>query len=119
MTVPASLELVEAARNVGIRPVVTDYSDTKDSPAKLAADEYFDVNSADVDAVVELIEREQIDGVMTGYSDKMLPYYARICERAGLPSYATEEQLRLFTDKAKYKRLCREFGVPTIELLAR
>lgn len=110
-----SLELVEAARNVGIRPVVTDYSDTKDSPAKLAADEYFDVNSADVDAVVELIEREQIDGVMTGYSDKMLPYYARICERAGLPSYATEEQLRLFTDKAKYKRLCREFGVPTIE----
>ena len=44
----------------------------------------------------------------------LLPYYAEICEKTGLPCYGTKEQFETLIAKHKYKSLCRQFGVPTI-----
>jgi biotin carboxylase len=44
----------------------------------------------------------------------LLPYYADICKKTGLPCYGTKEQFELLIAKDKYKDLCRQFGVPTI-----
>ena len=41
------------------------------------------VSVTDVEAVVELIKKERIDGVLTGFIDSLLPYYSMICEKAG------------------------------------
>lgn len=110
-----SIEIIEHAHRLGLHVIVTDYNTPEQSPAKLAADEYFNVSSADVEAVVDLVRREGVSGIVTGFSDRWLPRYAEICEAAGLPCYATAEQIRLFTDKKRYKRLFEEFGVPAVE----
>ena len=85
------------------------------SPAKQIADEALLVSTADVDAVVQLIKDKNIHGVITGFTDSVLPYYAKICEKAGLPCYGTVEQFEIMINKRIYKELCVEFGVPTVE----
>jgi len=110
-----SCEIVKRAQEMGIYVMVTDWYPIETSPAKQIADEAFLVSTADVDAVVQLIKDKNIDGVFTGFTDSVLPYYARICEKAGLPCYGTEEQFEIMINKRKYKELCRKFGVPTVE----
>ncbi|MBO4367602.1 MAG: ATP-grasp domain-containing protein [Clostridia bacterium] len=39
----------------------------------------------------------------------------RLCDRLGLPCYATSEQLEITRDKWKFKNCCRENGVPTVK----
>lgn len=109
-----SVEIIDQARRMGIHTVVTDYNTPTESPAKLAADEYFDVSTSDVDAVAALIHRESITGVLPGFSDRWLPTYADICVATGLPAYATADQLRLFTDKTRYKELLGRHGIPVV-----
>ncbi len=111
--ISASIEIIERARKHGVITYVTDY--LENSPAKKYADKSFMVSATDVDAVVELCKRENIDGIFTGNVDLLLPYYAQICEKAGLPSYATYEQFCLMTNKVEFKKICREYGVPVIK----
>ncbi|MBP5294934.1 MAG: ATP-grasp domain-containing protein [Lachnospiraceae bacterium] len=109
-----SLEIIRHARAKGIVTAVTDWYPLEKSPAKKAADEAYYVSTSDIDAMVGLIREKQFDGVFTGFTDSVLPYYAQMCERAGLPAYGTKEQFELFTDKEKYKELMRRFDVPTV-----
>lgn len=106
-------EIVKQAHKQGIYVIVTDY--LENSPAKKIADKSFMVSTTDVDAVVELIQKEKIDGVITGFIDSMLPYYQAICEKAGLPCYGTKEQFEILTNKAKIKELCKQFNIPVVK----
>lgn len=110
-----SCEIVRKAKEMGIVAIVADYYPKEQSPAKLIADEDIQVSVTDVDAVVEVIKRENIDGVFVGFNDMLLPYYADICTKAGLPCYGTKNQFETLIAKDKYKALCRKFGVPTIQ----
>ena len=109
-----SCEIVRRAHELGMFVGVTDYNPPEKSPAKAIADRSYQVSTTDVDAVVKLIAEEQYDGVITGFVDVLLPYYAEICEKAGLPCYGTKEQFEIFINKDRYKALMREYGVPTI-----
>lgn len=110
-----SCEIVNKARELGVSTVVTDWYPLKDSPAKQIADEYFMTSTTDIPAMVNLIKENNIDGVITGYTDSVLPHYADICEAAGLPAYGTRKQLEILTDKTKYKKLCQEYNIPVVE----
>lgn len=107
-------EIVRAAQRLGATAVVADYNPVEKAPAKQIADEHYNVSLLDVDAVVQLIKDKNIDGVAAGFSDLLLPYYAQVCDKAGLPSYGTEEQFKLFTNKTAYLDLFRQYGIPTI-----
>lgn len=109
-----SCEIIRHARAMGIVTGVTDWYALDRAPAKQMADEAYYVSTSDIDAIVTLIRDKKFDGVITGFTDSVLPYYAEICEKAGLPSYGTKEQFEVFIDKQKYKKLMREFDVPTI-----
>lgn len=109
-----SCEIVRKAREMGIYTLVADYNKIEDSPGKQIADEAVDLSVIDVDAVVAYIKGNNIDGVFVGFNDMLLPYYAEICRKAGLPCYGTKEQFETLIAKDKYKALCRQFGVPTI-----
>ncbi len=109
-----SCEIVKMARNMGIVTLVADYNRPEDSPGKRIADEAVDLNIKDVDSVAAYIRSNRIDGVMVGFNDMLLPYYAEICERSGLPCYGTKEQFETLTDKKKYKDLCRKFNIPCV-----
>lgn len=110
-----SCEIIRKAKEMGMYVVVTDYNPPEQSPGKLIADESFMVSCTDVDEVVELIRREKIDGVTVGFADVLLPYYAEICRKAGLPAYGTKEQFDIFINKDRYKTLLRKYDVPTVE----
>lgn len=109
-----SCEIVRHARAMGIVTGVTDWYAFDKSPAKQIADEAYYVNTRDMDAMAALIREKKFDGVITGFTDSVLPYYAEICEKVGLPAYGTKEQFDILIDKQKYKKLMREFDVPTI-----
>lgn len=109
-----SCEIVRKAREMGIHTIVADYNSLEDSPGKQIADEAADLSVIDVDAVVSYVKSHAVDGVFVGFNDMLLPYYADICERTGLPCYGTREQFETLIAKDRYKALCRQFHVPTI-----
>lgn len=109
-----SCEIVRKAQAMGIYTLVADYNKIEDSPGKQIADEAVDLSVTDVDAVVAYVKENRIDGVFVGFNDMLLPYYAEICEKTGLPCYGTKEQFEILIAKDRYKALCRQFGVPTI-----
>lgn len=109
-----SCEIVRKAKAMGIYTIVADYNKIEDSPGKQIADEAADLSVIDVEAVVAYVKKHEVDGVIVGFNDMLLPYYAEICENAGLPCYGTKELFEILIAKDKYKSLCRQFGVPTI-----
>ena len=109
-----SCEIVNKAREMGIHTIVADYNRIEDSPGKQIADEAVDLSVIDVEAVVSYVKKNAIDGVIVGFNDMLLPYYADICQKCGLPCYGTKEQFEMLIAKDRYKALCRQFGVPTI-----
>lgn len=110
----SSIDIVEAARKLGVYTIVTDWYDTKRSPAKLVADEYWNEEIFKPELIAQLIKEHHVDGVLTGFTDSYLLQYHRICELSGLPCYATKEVFETTMDKAKFKQLCRDNGVPVI-----
>lgn len=109
-----SIDIVEAARSMGVYTIVTDWYDTKRSPAKLVADEYWNEEIFKPELIAKLIKEHHVNGVITGFTDSYLLQYQRICELANLPCYATKEVFEKTMDKSKFKQLCRDNGVPVI-----
>ena len=109
-----SADIVEAARKEGVYTIVTDWYDTKRSPAKLVADEYWNEEVFRPDLLAKLVEKHHIDGIITGFTDSYLLQYCKLCELTGLPCYATEEIFKTTLDKSLFKQLCRKCGVPTV-----
>lgn len=108
------IDVVETAKSMGLYTIVADWYDTKRSPAKLVADEIWNDDIFDTDSIVKKIKENRVDGVITGFTDSYLLQYQRICELTCLPCYATKEVFELTMDKARFKQLCRDYGVPVI-----
>ncbi len=106
--------VVTAARSMGIYVLVTDNRPFAQAPAKQLADAHADISIADIDAVVEYIRAQKVDGVLTGFSDSYMTYYLQICEKAGLPCYVNAHTLAIATDKVSFKQACEGAGVGTI-----
>lgn len=106
------LKFVEAAREMGIYTVVTDY--LTDSPCKRICDEALMLNITDIEGIVSYCKTNQIDGVVTGFLDPCQIPYASICSELGLPCFGTPEQFYRFTNKKAFKALCKKNGVDVI-----
>ncbi len=109
-----SIDIVQAARKLGVYTIVTDWYDTKRSPAKLVADEYWNEEIFKPELITELIKKHNVNGVITGFTDSYLLQYQRICELSNLPCYASRDVFELTMDKARFKQHCRENGIPVI-----
>lgn len=109
---PETSELVRTAIEMGIYAIVTDYN--PDAPAKRIASKSYDIDCFDIDALFEMAKKENIDGVMVGTADILMPVYQELCERLGLPCYATREQVRVFNNKDIFKEKCRQYGIGAV-----
>lgn len=107
-------DIVNAAKALGVYTIVTDYNPLEKAPAKLVADEYWNDSIMDYDVLLPKIKEQHIDGILTGFIDIVLLPYQHLCELAGLPCYATKEVFEMTMDKAKFKQLCRDNGIPVI-----
>lgn len=107
------IAIVKAAQSMNVHTIVMDWStDYHKSPAKLVADEAWDMNYRDVESVAARCKAEHIDGVMAGYSEMRVLLAAKISEQIGKPFYATEEIMELTRNKRSFKELCMKYGVP-------
>ena len=105
-------KVVRAAKEMGVYTIVTDYLEK--SPAKLIADEAWMLNIMDIDGIVKKCKEVGVDGVLNFCIDPAQWPYFEICERLGLPCYATREQLEILTDKVKFKEYCIAHNIDVI-----
>ena len=106
---PESIPIIEIAKKMGVITYVT--SNRPEDPAMLVADHPCSVDGMDVDGLIELVRSENIDGVMVGVADVLVPSYAYVCERLGLPCYASSKSVNVFAFKDNFKRTCESFGI--------
>lgn len=104
--------IVKKAQKMGLYVIVADQF--LNSPAKKVADEEFLVSIDDVDGLVKLARQQNVDGVITGYIDEVLPYYQKVCRILNLPCYATEEQIKIANNKDLFKKTCMKYHVPVV-----
>lgn len=108
---------IKRAQEMGVTTIVANKFDAERSPAKKTADIAWDVDFSDIDKMVALIKENQVEGIFIGWTDSHLPYYAKICEKAGLPCCGTVEQFDILSnDKRKFKEECLKYGVLTPEI---
>lgn len=110
----AAIDIVLAAKELGVYTIVGDYYDANRSPAKLMADEAWNDDIFNTALIVEKIKNNSIDGVITGFTDSYLLQYQTICELSGLPCYAKREVFETTLDKALFKKCCIDNDVPVI-----
>jgi biotin carboxylase len=103
---------VQKAHDRGIITIVADYFES--SLAKQISDKAYLVSTADTDALVRLCETERIDGIFTGYSEMNLHFARELADKVNLPFYASQEQIKIFTNKANFKSICHEYHVGAI-----
>lgn len=106
---PETTPLVEIANNMGVKTIVS--SGRASDPAKKAAWKAYDVDGMDVDGLIELAKKEQVDGVLVGVADILVPSYCKVCNALNLPCYATRRIVDVFAFKDVFKATCEKYGV--------
>mgnify|MGYP002511613019 CR=1 FL=1 len=106
---PETAALVTVAKDMGIFTIVTDYDPS--AYAKAYADKSYDVDALDIEKLVALVQTDNIDGVLVGVADALIPAYQKVCEQTNKFCYATKEQVNVLTNKDFFKRKCEEYGI--------
>lgn len=110
---PETVSLIKKANEMGLYTIVTDYD--PNAYAKPFASKSYDVNAVDVDALEKLARAENVDGILVGVAEALLPAYCELCRRMNMPCYSTKEVFDLMIRKDYFKEQCRKYNVPTIE----
>lgn len=109
------VKYVEAAKEMGVFTIVTDFLDVSCSPAKQIADEHWELSIMDIDGIVKRCQERGVDGVIAGHLDPCQIPYEKICHRLNKPCYATADQFFKFTNKAAFKSVCKSCGVGVVD----
>lgn len=106
---PETLPLVEVANKLGIKTLVT--SNRPNDVAKEIAWKRCDVDGMDVSGIIALARKEQVDGIIVGVADLLVPTYFKVCEALNLPCYANQEIIDVFSYKDVFKATCERYGI--------
>ena len=107
-------QIIETARRLGVYTITTDNHDNwNEAPAKLIADEAWDISWADIDALKNKAIEAGIDGVMAGYSEFRIYNAMLLSHELGTNFYIENNfQLQLTRDKKLFKNVCRKYNIP-------
>lgn len=108
----ANKEIIDYARSIGVHSILTDSYSLEVNPVKSYADEYWMINTEDIDALEAQCREEKIDGVVCGISEFNIEQSMKLCERLNLPFYCTPEAWSYSRDKLKFRKLCEKIGAP-------
>lgn len=105
-----TVDLIDLAHRNGVSIGIADYN--ANTFAKRLADYAYDVDAYDEDAMVKLCQRENIDGVITAFNERLGPIVRKLADRLGMAAPFTVEQLQMSTNKKYFKHTCQQYGVP-------
>lgn len=109
----SDINIMNSAHEIGAYVIAVDgNTNYAMNPGKLVADEAWDIDYSDIDAVARKCIEAGVDGVMAGYSEFRVLSAAKVSEKIGKPFYATSEQIEITRSKRKFKDLCVKYGVP-------
>lgn len=112
-----AIALINYAKSKNIHTIVTDYIEYNNSQAKQIADEYWMVNTADLDILEKKCKEENVTAIFAGVSGFNLQQAMKLSQKLGLRFYCTEKAWNLTGDgdKSEFKRICRECGAPVAQ----
>ena len=101
-----SVELVKRLKELGHYVIVTDYLTKEQSPAKLYADETWDISTAEVNVLTKKCEQQNVDAVLTAVHEFNINRMLDICEKLKLPCYCNRDTWIYCDNKIAFKNLC-------------
>lgn len=110
-----STEIVQTAKDMGCYVIVTDNLPPERSYAKLKADEYWMINTNEIDLLEQKCREENINAVFSGVSEFNLDRVKELAERLNLPCCIEDEPWKYARNKQLFKEKCREIGIPVVD----
>lgn len=106
------LPVIEEAHKLGIHVITVDY--LPDNIAHKYSDEYHNVSILDKEAILELAQKLQIDGIMSFAVDPGVVTAAYVAEKMNLPFQGSYKSVCTLQDKALFRKFLTEngFNVP-------
>ena len=105
------VQLIDTAKARGYYTIVVD--GYHDSEGKAHADKSYDIPPGNISDIANLCRREQVDGIITSFSDYLFECMVKIAAAAGLKCYFSPEKLELYRNKYKMKEMLRSLGIVT------
>lgn len=109
---PETGALVKYANELGVHTIVIDPN--PNSPAKKNAVESYDVEVMNPDALLEKAKQLQLDGILVGVADILVPSYYNLGKALDFPCYATLDSIDVFTTKNGFRKRCEKYGIGVI-----
>lgn len=109
----AVFDVLYFAKDMGVYTVVT--AERIIDEVRAMCNETVHISTSDIDRLEVYIAENDISGVMTGASEFNIQQCIKIAERTGIHFYLTQKQWDMCANKASFKGLCRQYGVPSVE----
>ena len=106
------IEIINAAKELGVYTITTDsHENWDDAPAKYASNEALNISWSDIDALKKYCVKNNVDGVLSGFSEKRVLQCELLSHAINAPSYTNGADLDTIFDKLKFKRACINAGI--------
>jgi len=84
------------------------------APLDDIVEEYYRIDTTDPEVMIPFVREHQFDGVYMGGSEFIVSHACTWINQLGLPCYCEKEQWDILQDKARFKDLCIEHGLPVV-----
>lgn len=101
---------IECSKQIGYYTILCDY--LKDNPGQYYADKFFCVSTTDKDKILEIAQKENIDGVVAYASDPAAPTAAYVAEKMGIPTNPYRA-VEILSNKDKFRKFLEEHNFCT------
>lgn len=105
-------KLVQRAEAMGVETFVVD--PYVDAAAKQYASHPVQMDCFDVDGICNIIRDNDIDGVLPGCADVLIPVYEQVCTRLNKYCYVNKRLVDTFNNKKGLKSILKKYGLPVI-----
>jgi biotin carboxylase len=109
---PETKALVEVANELGVFTIVVDPNHL--APAKKIASISMDVDGMESETIIRIAKDHNVDGILVGVADILVPTYQKVCEALSFPCYATANIVSSFSSKDNFILACKNYNIPTI-----
>ena len=103
----AEIEIINKAKEMGLYTIVTDnHTDYSLAPAKLVANEAWDISWAAIEVLAQKCVDTKVDGIFAGFSEKRVSCANLLSQKIRKPFYANNALLEVICDKDQFKDMC-------------